>query len=156
MEDIIFTPFQPEYKQELNTWQEKENNAGTNGLNDFVVAETTLLGDYIAFIDRSITDITARLAFDQDDLVGFICYSNPSENHTYIEIMGVNPDCRGQGYASRMLTCFKENVQANSKEPQKITLSTKENNHAGIKAFSKIGKISEVQDKENYVNFELL
>lgn len=155
MEDIIFTNFQPEYKQELNTWQEKETASGTNGLNDFVVAETTLLGDYLAFIDRSITDINARLAFDQEDLVGFICYSNPNENHTYIEIMGVNPDCRGQGYASRILTSFKEEIQSNSLTKQKITLSTKENNHSGIAAFSKVGKISETQDKENYINFEL-
>lgn len=154
MEDITFTGFQPDYKPELNTWQTKENMTGSNGLNQFVVAEGTPLGDYLEFVDSEMPDITTRLAFDQDNLVGFLCYSTPEENHSHIEIMGVNPDCRGKGYATRMLDSFKKELTEIS-QTTNLTLSVNKANLAGIASFSKIAKVAQKQDKENYIHFEL-
>ena len=155
MEEIFFTNYDNEFKDELNTWQSKENLAGSNGLNDFVVSESTLLGDYIEFINRSIDDITTCLAFNEKSIVGFLCYSKPEENHTHIEVMGVNPDCRGKGYASKMLIGFKKELEENSENPQNLTLSVNKKNINGINSFSKVAKVSKKQDKENYINFEL-
>ncbi|MBQ9792758.1 MAG: GNAT family N-acetyltransferase [Clostridia bacterium] len=155
MEDITFTGYQPEFNAELNTWQTKENMAGSNGLNQFVVTEGTMLGDYLEFVDSEMPDITTRLAFDQENLVGFLCYSTPEENHTHIEIMGVNPDCRGKGYSPRMLDSFKKSLQETSQDPQNLTLSVNKANLAGIASFSKVARIAEKQDKENYIHFEL-
>ena len=155
MEDITFTGFQPDYKPELNTWQTKENLTGSNGLNQFVVSEGSLLGDYLEFVDSEMEDITTHLAFDKDNLIGFLCHSTPEENHTHIEIMGINPDYRGKGYAPRMLDSFKQLMQSTAQDPQSVTLSVNKANIVGITSFSKVAKVAEKQDKENYINFEL-
>ena len=155
MEEITFTDYQPEFKAELNTWQSKENIAGSNGLDQFVVSEGTLLGDYLEFVDSEIDDISARLAFDKEELVGFLCYSTPEQNHAHVEIMGVNPDCRGKGYATKILSGFKKELESNSQGPQSLTLSVNKANLVGITSFSKVAKVSENQNKENYINFEM-
>ena len=155
MEEITFIGFEPEFKTELNTWQTKENLTGSDGLNQFVVSEGTLLGDYLEFVDSEMPDITTRLAFDDKDLVGFLCYSSPEQNHTHIEIMGVNPDYRGQGYSTKILSGFKKDLEKTSETQHNLTLSVNKKNLVGINSFSKIAHASDKQDKENYINFEL-
>ena len=127
---------------------------GSNGLNQFVVTEGTMLGDYLEFVNSEMPDITTRLALDKDNLVGFLCYSAPQEDHFHIEVMGVNPDCRGKGYASKMLETFKKE-KTKEFPNSNLTLSVNKANLAGIASFSKVAKLAKEQDKENYINFEL-
>lgn len=155
MEEITFGAFEPEYKPELNTWQTKENMAGSDGLNQFVVSEGTLLGDYLEFVNNEMQDISTRLAFNENNLIGFLCFSTPSQDHTHIEIMGVNPDYRGKGYSTKILSEFKKELETTSQDPHSLTLSVNKKNLVGINSFSKIAHTSDKQDKENYINFEL-
>lgn len=153
--EIVFSAFQEKFQTELNTWQAKEQANGSNGLNQFVVLDSMLLGDYLAFIDQEMDDIDAFLAFDAHQLIGFLCCSYPEPNHAHVEIMGVNPDCRGKGYGTRILDQFKIQLQTTAQKEQRLTLAVKKTNTAGLSSFTKIAKVAPEQNKDNYLNLEL-
>lgn len=154
MEELKFENFEQKYIHELNSWHDKEHGQNLNGLTQFIVPEDVLLGDYLEFVENSMPDVKNLLAFDNDKLVGFLGFANPQENHTHIEFVAVNPDCRGKGYANRILAKFKEEVLARNPNTN-ITLAVKKSNTAGLNSFSKIAKQSKTQDNEGYVQFEL-
>lgn len=154
MEKLKFKSFDKKYKQELNSWHSKEWNKNTNGLTKFIVPEGVTLGDYIEFAEESLQDVKSLLIFDGSALVGFLGFSNPEKNHVHIEFVGVNPDDRGKGYANRILADFKNEIS--EKIPKaSITLEVNKLNLAGIKSFSKSAKLSQKQDREDYIQFEL-
>ncbi len=97
--ELEFFGFLNRYKKELNLWQKQEQEAGYNGLNQFVVLEGELLGDYLSFINTELKDITCLLAKhkDKQNLVGFVCYSQKSEHCLHIECLGIKPSLRGKG-----------------------------------------------------------
>ena len=154
LQPITFTNFDSQYVGELNTWQQKENSLGYDGLNEFVVSKGSGLGDYLQFITDEMPDVPCLLAFDQKDLVGFVSYSTPTPQHTHIEIMGINPDLRGQGMSSRLLLDFKSMMleQTGMKE---LTLDVNKKNSSGRKAFAKIGTLATEQKKEDYITYNL-
>ena len=154
LQPLTFENFDNSYSAELNTWQQKENSLGYDGLNDFVVSRGTGLGDYLQFVSEEMPDVSCLLAFDQNTLAGFISYTNPTEQHTHIEIMGVNPDLRGQGMASRLLLDFKQMMQEKT-NMQQLTLDVNKKNSSGRKAFAKVGTVSPEQKKEDYITFNL-
>ena len=152
--ELSFSKFNKGQKCEYNTWQEKEQAQGLNGLNKFVVLQDSLLGDYLEFVDQEIDDTTIESIYIGDNLVGFIGYSMQNDKHLHVEILGINPEFRGKGIASKLLKAFKEKMQ-NEKSIERFTLSVKKDNESGIASFSKVGKEAKNQDKENYINFEL-
>jgi len=68
--------------------------------------------------------------------------------------MGVNPDLRGQGMASRLLLDFKQMMQEKT-NMQQLTLDVNKKNTSGRKAFAKVGTVSPEQKKEDYITFNL-
>lgn len=154
MSNIIFETYDKKYNKELNTWQSKENQAGYDGLNEFVVARGTLLGDYLTFTCEQLDDIKVKLAFKDNALVGFVAYSRQSQEHIHIEIMGINPECRGQGLSAEMLQEFKKQIFKNPNIKQ-LTLAVKNSNKSGIRAFSKVGTLSSEQKNNGYISFDL-
>ena len=155
MEDkkILFVLFDESYTAELNTWQAIENSQGRDGLSEFVVSRGTLLGDYISYIDEQLDAITCNIAIQDNQVVGFICHSKPELNHAHVEIMGVNPNYRGQGIARNMLREFKTIMTEQGND--KVTLEVKKENTSGISSFSKVGTPSTKQSKDSYIGFEL-
>ena len=154
MGNIVFINFNSDHKDQLNTWQQKEQEKGFSGLDDFVVPKGSLLGDFLTYIVENVDDIMVHIAVDANKIVGFICTTCPTSEHFHIEIMGVNPDLRGKGYAKRLLEEFKK--QATYKFGlQRLTLNVKENNESGKRAFAKIGKLAQDQPETNYIAFEL-
>lgn len=154
MEKLIFQSYEQKYKSELNSWHSKEYSFNENGLSQFIVPESILLGDYIEFIDENMKNTTNMLIFDSNQLIGFLGYDKPQENHIHIEYVGVNPDKRGKGYAKTILEQFKTEI--NTRNPQiNITLEVNKANSAGLKSFSKIAKQAETQEIEGYVQFKL-
>lgn len=151
---LTFTNFDNSFVPELNTWQQKENSLGYDGLNEFVVSKGSGLGDYLQFVSEEMPDVPCLLAFDQKDLVGFVSYSTPEPTHTHIEIMGVNPDFRGQGMSSRLLLDFKQLMQEQT-GMQTLTLDVNKKNTSGKKAFAKIGTLAPEQKKDNYITYNL-
>ena len=154
LQPLTFTGFDEKYTQELNSWQQKENSSGYDSLNEFVVPKGTGLGDYLQFVTEEMPDSPCVLAFDEQNLVGFVSYSNPTETHVHIEIMGVNPDYRGQGMSSRVLLDFKSLMQEQT-GMQTLTLDVNKKNASGKKAFAKIGTLSPEQKKDNYITYNL-
>lgn len=157
MEDLNplnFELFDNKYVPELNSWSEKESAAGRTGLEDFVVSKGTQLGDYVAFVSEEMPDVTSYLAFHEKDLVGFMCLTVPEQDHMHIEIMGVNPDCRGQGVATKMLCNFKSKMLAETSATQ-LTLEVNKKNIAGIKSFSKVATKDKEQTKDDYISFHV-
>jgi len=146
--------YQEKYNKELNTWQEKEKQRGENGLDKFVVPQGVLLGDYLKYVQEEMKEISLIVAMHKKIVVGFLGYSMPENDHVHVEIMGINPDCRGYGLAQRLLTSFKD-VVIEEMDINKLTLAVKRENLAGIRAFSKIATRSEELDTEHYLGFEL-
>ncbi len=153
MGNIVFKKYQNDFNKELNSWQLKEIDAGENGLEQFVVMKGSLLGDYLEFINSELDGIKVYLAMDNKNLIGFLCYSKPKTNHIHIEILGINPDYRGQGYARKMLISFKNLVSKHNET--KLTLSVNKNNMAGIASFSKVATLCEEQKNTDYIDFIL-
>ena len=146
--------YQEMYNDELNTWQEKENQRGENGLDKFVVPQGVLLGDYLKYVQEEMQEISLVVATHEKRVVGFLGYSMPEYDHVHVEIMGVNPDCRGKGLAQGLLTIFKDAV-IEKMNIDKVTLAVKRENLSGIRAFSKIATRAEKLDTEYYLGFEL-
>ena len=78
----------------------------------------------------------------------------PEKEHAHIEIMGINPAARGKGLAKSLLSSLKSEL-TKQKNISKLTLSVNQQNKAGINSFLKEGKPSKLQNKENYINFEI-
>lgn len=154
MDNLKFQNFDQKFKSELNSWHSKEHAFNGNGLTQFIVPEDVLLGDYLDFVQDSMPDVTNLLAFDNNQLVAFLGYTQPENNHLHIEFIGVDPSSRGKGYAQKVLTLFKQEVTVRNPKIN-ITLSVKKTNSVGLTSFSKIAKRSQNQDKENYIQFEL-
>ncbi len=152
MDRIKFIDYCKEYCTQLNTWHKIEQQQGYNGLNQFVVLDGTLLGDYMQYISENIVDINCQLAMLEDKLVGFICYTQENDA-AHIEIMGTNPEMRGQGIAKNILTTFKQDMSQQGVD--KITLEVRKNNESGIKSFSKVAEKSASQPNQNYISFEM-
>ena len=68
--------FNSKHKVKLNTWQDVETSHGEKGINDFVVAQGTLLGDYIEYFSNEIK-LISKVAMDNVEIVGFVCYFVP-------------------------------------------------------------------------------
>ncbi|MBQ8792692.1 MAG: GNAT family N-acetyltransferase [Clostridia bacterium] len=145
--------YNKKYKKELNSWQDKEKQLGLSGLEDFVVVKGTLLGDYLELIDGEM-DIVCKLALEENALVGFVCYEKRKGGEYHIEIMGVNPDCRGRGYSQRLLTALKE-LLSKEDDFRSLSLSVNVRNTTGQKAFDKVGKAIGISDNENYIEYEI-
>lgn len=152
--EITFLPYSKEYNDTLNDWHKQEKKMGQTGLDDFVVSRGSLLGDYITYIDQELDDIVCRLAFDQDNLVGFLCYSMQDEKHAHVEIMGIDPSQRNRGLARDMLIGFKKDMLQNT-TAERITLSVKKENTSGIHSFSKVATESPKQTMSNYIDMQL-
>lgn len=154
MQKIKFKNYNPKFNSELNSWHSKEHSLNRNGLTEFIVPENILLGDYIDFVNNSMIDITNLLAFDKTKLIGFLGFTQKTQNCVYIEYIGINPSCRGKGYAQQILSTFKKEIL--QRNPQiTITFDVKKENQIGLKSFSKIAKQTKKQDKDNYIQFEL-
>ncbi len=145
--------FSDQHITELNTWQELERKNGEYGINDFIVAEGTLLGDYIKFFTSEI-DLISKVAIDDNQIVGFVCYDLNEENSAHVEIMGTNPNFRGKGYARKILQTLKEEL-AKTLDIKKLTLAVNKRNKQGIKSFSKFTKANEEHSSDNYIGMEL-
>jgi RimJ/RimL family protein N-acetyltransferase len=151
---VKIVDYEKKFNAELNTWQDKENTVGLNGLNRFVVPEGALLGEYLAFITSELNDTKVSVVLEGDVIIGFVGYSSPNEDCIHIEIMGVNPECTGKGYAKQILQEFKTKLSLET-GAKYFTLAVKRENNPGIKAFSKIGKRVEKHDSEQYIGFEI-
>lgn len=154
MKKLDFISFDKKYVKELNQWQNKENMLGLDGLNQYVVLLDSLLGDYLQFIDKEMSDISCKLVLKDENLVGFLCFSQQDKDHVHVEVMGVNPDFRGKGISGQLLTEFKQKL-LEKHGLTKLTLSVNKNNDSGIRSFSKIGTKSQTQNKPNYINYEI-
>ena len=150
---VEFVEFNNEHKKKLNTWQDIETSHGENGINEFVVASGTKLGDYIEYFSRE-TNITSKVAIDNGEIVGFVCYVINEDASAHVEIMGTNPNCRGKGYARKILEKLKEDLNKNW-GVKKITLAVNKRNKQGIKSFSKFAKGNSEHSSENYIGLEL-
>lgn len=141
------------YRPQLNTWQEKEKQQGSSGLEDFVVLKGTLLGDYLEMIDAEMKTV-CLLALDNQELVGFSCYEKKEGGRYHVEIMGVSPDKRGMGYSQKILSALKNRL---SKEEDftSLTLSVSVKNIAGQHAFDKVGERIGLSENENYFEYEI-
>ena len=146
MELIDFTN---EHKKELNTWQDIELKRGEKGLEDSVSVKGTKLGDYIEYFSREI-NLISKAAIDNKEIVGFVCYVINEDQSAHVEIMGTNPNCRGKGYARKILERLKSDLGV-----KKITLAVNKRNKQGIKSFSKFTKANEELSSENYIGLEL-
>ena len=144
--------FNEQHKAVLNTWQDFEASRGENGIDNFVVASGTKLGDYIEFFTNE-SNIVSKVALDKD-IVGFVCYIINEDNNAHVEIMGTNPNFRGMGYAKQILEALKEEL-LKKHNLKKITLAVNKRNKQGIKVFSKFTKPNEEHSSENYIGLEL-
>lgn len=141
------------YKQQLNTWQDKEKAQGSTGFEDFVVVKGALLGDYLELIDAEMPTV-CLLAEDDAELVGFVCYEKKVDGEYHIELLGTNPDKRGKGYSQKILTKLKEEL-VQQQDFVSLTLSVNVKNIAGQHAFDKVGKRTGISENENYFEYEL-
>ena len=145
--------FEKKHIKELNTWQDIESILGENGINDFIVASGTKLGDYIEYFSNEI-NLVSKVAIDNCELVGFVCYFIKEDNTAHVEIMGTNPNFRGKGYARAILQKLKEELES-SLGIKKLTLAVNKRNVQGIKAFSKFTKENKGYSSENYIGLEV-
>ena len=145
--------FSNEHKKELNTWQDIELQRGESGIEDFVSAKDVKLGDYIEYFYREI-NLVSKVAIDNDEIVGFVCYLVKEDNSAHVEIMGTNPNFRGKGYARKILEKLKADLN-NSLGIKKITLAVNKRNKQGIKSFSKFAKENKEHSSENYIGLEV-
>ena len=145
--------FNSKHKVKLNTWQDVETSHGEKGINDFVVAQGTLLGDYIEYFSNEIK-LISKVAMDNVEIVGFVCYFVKDDNSAHVEIMGTNPNFRGMGYAKQILEALKEEL-LKKHNLKKITLAVNKRNKQGIKSFSKFTKPNEEHSSENYIGLEI-
>lgn len=152
MNNLKLINFNNTYKTYLNTWQAKEKELGQMGFNNFIVLDGYALGDYLGFINDEMNDIFCNLAIQDEQLAGFICFSRPEKNHIHIEMLGVNPEMRGQKLSNKILALFKESVKTKN---VRISFSVNRQNKAGLSSFSKLGKFAQNQTKANYIDFEL-
>ena len=150
MELIDFTN---EHKKELNTWQDIELQRGEKGIEEFVSAKGTKLGDYIEYFSREI-NLVSKVAIENGVVVGFVSYFIKSDNSAHVEIMGTNPNFRGKGYARNILEKLKYTLNKSS-GVEKITLAVNKRNKQGIKSFSKFTKENLEHSSENYIGLEL-
>ena len=148
-----FIDFSNEHKKELNTWQDIESERGENGIEAFVSAKGVKLGDYIEYFSREI-NLVSKVAMDNNEIVGFVCYLVKEDNSAHVEIMGTNPNFRGKGYARKILEKLKADLK-NSLEIKKITLAVNKRNKQGIKSFSKFAKENKEHSSENYIGLEV-
>ena len=151
--ELKFVDFKQEHKKELNTWQDIEKEAGFNGLDRFVVASGTKLGDYIEFFTNQI-ELYSRIALDGEEIVGFVCYVINDNKSAHVEMIGVSPKFRKLGYAKRILTKVKQEIKEKFKI-NKVTLAVNKKNEQGLKSFSKFAKQTDDKSSEYYIGFEL-
>lgn len=154
MDKLIFNSFDKKYSEELNSWHSKEHLSNSNGLTQFIVPEDVLLGDYLSYVEEEMDGIDNFLIFDDKQLIGFLGFSTHNNNHIHIEYVGVNPNCRGKGFAKEILSSFKKEVLSRVPDAL-ITLSVNKKNTAGLKSFLKIAKKSDNQQSSSYIELEL-
>lgn len=154
MDKLIFNSYDKKFNNELNSWHSKEHLLNSNGLTQFIVPEDVLLGDYLSYVEEEMDGIDNFLIFADQQLIGFLGFSTHNNNHIHIEYVGVNPSCRGKGYAKEILLNFKEEILSRIPDAH-ITLSVNTKNTPGIKSFLKIAKKSNNQRTSSYIELEL-
>ena len=97
--EVKLVDFKEEHKKELNTWQEIEKENGDNGLNRFVVASGTKLGDYIEFFTKQI-ELFSKIALDNGEIVGHKMRCSNSKYSTVkaLQSVGFETICAGDSY----------------------------------------------------------
>lgn len=153
MQSIIWKNYQPQYQSIFDGWQQREVQLGVTGLEDYVAIKGESLGQYLTLIAQDL-GMPCKVAFIDNELVGFVCYEEQSEGVIHIELFGINPDLRGKSYAKLLLHSLKEQLQL-KQSFKELNLSVHENNIAGIKAFNKIGTQQEDRHSDNYIDFVL-
>lgn len=152
-EELKLVQFKTEHKEELNTWQNIEKELGQDGLNRFVVASGTMLGDYIEFFTNQI-ELYSKVAFVGNEIVGFVCYVINDNESAHVEMIGVSPKFRKLGYSKKILDKAKQEIKEKFKI-KKVTLAVNKKNEQGLKSFSKFAKQTAAKSTENYIGFEL-
>lgn len=151
MEKIQLKNYNSKYKKELDSWSDIEKQQGQNGIEDFVATKGYKLGEYIDYFSAEL-DVESKLAFDKDNLVGFVMYSQ-DVGMAHIEIMGTNPSLRGRGYAKQMMFELKEQLKTQGID--KVVFEVNKRNKPALSAFSKISKPNSKFSSENYQGMEL-
>ncbi len=153
LNDLKLVDFNQEHKKELNLWQDIEKQAGNNGLDSFVVASGTKLGDYIEFFTNQI-ELYSKIALDGENIVGFVCYVVNDNKSAHIEMVGVSPKFRKKGYSKKILDKTKKEIEEKF-NIRKVTLAVHKKNEQGLKSFSKFAKQTVEKTSEYYIGFEL-
>lgn len=151
--EIKLEDYSESHKEELNTWQDIEKEKGNSGLEKFVIPSGTKLGDSIEFFTNSI-ELYSKIAFDDDLMVGFVCYTINDNTSAHIELVGVNPNVRNKGYAKIILEKVKQEIKEKF-GINKVTLSVNKWNKEGLKSFSKFAKQTRENSTGLYIGFEL-
>ncbi len=151
MENIIFIDYNSKYKAELDSWSDIERKQGLSGIENFVATKGYKLGEFVDYFSNNL-DVVSKLAFDQENLIGFALYSQ-DVGIAHIEIMGTNPNFRGRGYARKMMQKLKQNLQQSGIE--KVVLEVNKCNLPALKTFSKIAKPNSKYSSANYEGMEL-
>lgn len=151
MEKIKLIDYNSNYKEALNSWSDIEKQQGQNGIEDFVATKGYKLGEYVDYFSSNL-DVSSKLAFDDDNLIGFVLYSQDVET-AHIEIMGTNPNFRGKGYARQIMTQLKNYLQQQG--INKVVFEVNKRNKPALGAFSKIAKPNSKYSSTNYVGMEL-
>lgn len=149
---LIFKQFDKSYINQLNEWQLQEQNQGNNDIEQFIMFQDSQLGQTLHLISTK-TDIKTLLAFDQNNLIGFVCYDQKENGRYFIELMAVNPMFRGQNYSEQIINLLKEEL---IKKPQfkSLALSVDTKNIRAQKAFDKFAKNKNLNNNQ-YIEYDL-
>lgn len=152
MENVRLENYNKVYKAELDSWSDIEEKQGLSGIKNFITTSDAKLGEYIDYFSNG-DDIESKLAFDKENLIGFVLYSL-KKDEAHIEIIGTSPNFRGKGYSKKIMRLLEEELK--NQGINKIFFEVNKNNKSALGAFSKIAKQNNKYSSENYEGMELI